>query len=235
MTAAEWTPASAGVRPLEWHAVLFDCDGVLVDSEPIANLVLAEMLSALGLPYTAERSVERFVGRSMSACMKIIREELGEPVPESFAEEYQRRTFAAFAERLEPVPGVVQVLDSLPWRTCVASSGDHEKLRTTLARTGLYARFHGRIFSATEVPRGKPHPDLFLHAAERMGAIPAHCAVVEDSVFGVEAGRAAGMTVFGYTGTFGGAALAARGAVVFDRMTELPELLERHRPRRAGS
>lgn len=215
---------------MSWGAVLFDCDGVLVDSEPIANRILAEMLTDAGLPYTAERSVERFVGRSMASCMKLIEEELGGPAPRGFAEEYQRRTFEAFLEELRPVPGVVNVLDGLRWPACVASSGDHDKLRTTLSRTGLYPRFQGRIFSATEVARGKPHPDLFLYAAERMGVEPHRCAVVEDSVYGVEAGCAAGMTVFGYTGTVGAAPLAARGAVVFDDMRRLPELLERFAP-----
>ena len=211
--------------------VIFDCDGVLVDSEPVSNRILTAMLNDLGLPLTLEQTMDRFVGRSMPACIAIIERDLGHAPPEDFAEEFHRRTVAAFDRDLQAVPGVVAVLDGLPWPHCVASSGDHAKLRATLTRTGLYDRFAGRIFSALDVPRGKPAPDLFLHAAERMGADPARCAVVEDSVLGVQAGVAAGMRVFAYTGTVGAPALERAGAHrVFDDMSALPELLARHQP-----
>jgi HAD superfamily hydrolase (TIGR01509 family) len=211
-----------------WDAVLFDCDGVLVDSETISCQVLSEMLGDIGLPHTFEETVERFVGRSMASCLHLIEESLGGPVPGEFAGEFERRTFARFTRDLEPVAGVVEALERIPWPQCVASSGDPGKLRTTLGATGLLARFEGRIFSATEVARGKPHPDLFLYAAASMGAIPGRCAVVEDSVLGARAGVAAGMTVFGYGRTIGADRLAAEGAIPFDDMTNLPALLERH-------
>jgi HAD superfamily hydrolase (TIGR01509 family) len=211
-----------------WDAVLFDCDGVLVDSEAISCEVLSEMLGDIGLPHTFEETVDRFVGRSMASCLRLIEEGLGEPVPAEFAGEFERRTFARFSRDLVPVGGVVEALDRIPWPQCVASSGDHGKLRTTLGATGLLARFEGRIFSATEVARGKPHPDLFLHAAASMGAVAGRCAVVEDSILGVRAGIAAGMTVFGYGGTVGIDRLAAAGAIPFDDMRLLPALLERH-------
>jgi HAD superfamily hydrolase (TIGR01509 family) len=211
---------------MSWDLVIFDCDGVLVDSEPISNRILTRMLNEMGLPYSMRETMDRFVGRSMPSCVAIIEDELGGPAPADFTEEFHRRTVAAFEVELEPVRGVREALDGLPWPQCVASSGDHAKLRATLTRTGLYDRFAGRIFSALEVQRGKPHPDLFLHAAERMGAEPARCAVVEDSILGVQAGVAAGMRVFAYSGTVGEAALAAAGAhEVFHDMSELPGLL----------
>jgi HAD superfamily hydrolase (TIGR01509 family) len=214
-----------------WDAVLFDCDGVLVDSEPISNRILTGMLNDLGLSYTTQQTMDRFVGRSMPACVAIIEEQLGRPAPPDFSGEFHRRTVAAFDRELEVVPGVREVLDRLPWPTCVASSGDHAKLRATLGRTGLYDRFAGRIHSALDVERGKPHPDLFLHAAAEMGADPARCAVIEDSVLGVRAGVAAGMRVFAYAGTVGEAALTDAGAhVVFHEMSDLPALLERDQP-----
>jgi HAD superfamily hydrolase (TIGR01509 family) len=216
---------------MSWDAILFDCDGVLVDSEPISNRILTAMLNELGLPLSMEETMRRFVGRSMPACVAIIEEELGHAPPADFTDDFHRRTVAAFDSELEVVPGIVQVLDWLPWSACVASSGDHAKLRATLSRTGLYPRFEGRIFSALDVARGKPAPDLFLHAAERMGARPTHCAVVEDSLLGVQAGLAAGMRVYGYAGTVGASALREAGAhAVFAAMSELPALLERDQP-----
>jgi HAD superfamily hydrolase (TIGR01509 family) len=213
-----------------WDAVIFDCDGVLVDSEPISCGILAEMLTEAGLPHTVEQAMERFVGRSMATCVQIIERELGRPMPTEMTEEFQRRTFEAFERELRPVAGVEEVLDWLPWAACIASSGDHAKLGTTLTATGLLPRFEGRVCSATEVARGKPHPDLFVHAARRMGAQPERCAVIEDSVLGVQAGRAAGMRVFGYSATFGAEKLEAAGAIAFHAMSELPGLLERFAP-----
>ena len=169
----------------------------------------------------------------MPSCVALIEEELGGPAPPDFIEEFHRRTVAVFEKELEPVAGIRELLDGLPWPHCVASSGDHAKLRATLTRTGLYDRFAGRIHSALDVARGKPHPDLFLHAAARMGADPARCAVVEDSILGVQAGVAAGMRVFAYAGTVGEEALAAAGAdEVFHHMSELLPMLERWQPER---
>ncbi|MBW3630745.1 MAG: HAD family hydrolase [Gemmatimonadetes bacterium] len=216
---------------MSWDAVLFDCDGVLVDSEPISNRILTEMLNDLGLPLSSEETLHHFLGRSMPMCMTIIEEKLGRPAPENFTEQFHLRTVEAFERHLELVPGIGAVLDSLPWPHCVASSGDHAKLHATLTKTGLYERFQGRIFSAGDVSRGKPHPDLFLYAAERMGAAPARCAVVEDSVLGVQAGVAAGMCVFGYAGTLGKRALQEAGAhETFEEMPALRGLLQRHQP-----
>jgi HAD superfamily hydrolase (TIGR01509 family) len=207
--------------------VIFDSDGVLVDSEPLSNRELATMLSELGLPTTVEESMATFMGRSWAACAALIEERLGRPLPAEFGDGYHRRVYAAVERELEPVPGVLEALDTVEAdgaATCVASSGSHEKLSRTLGRTGLLERFAGRIFSAADVVNGKPHPDLFLHAAAAMGATPADCTVVEDSPIGIEAAQAAGMRALGYAGRTD-AALLAEADAVFAGMRELPGLI----------
>jgi HAD superfamily hydrolase (TIGR01509 family) len=207
---------------------------VLVDSEPISNRVLAGLLTDIGLPMTPEESIDAFMGRSWKTVEAYAAERRGEPLPEGFRRRYLDAMFAAFGEQLRPVPGVVEALDAIDLPNCVASSGSHEKMRFTLGHTGLLERFGGRIFSATEVEHGKPAPDLFLYAAERMGWAPADCAVVEDSPAGVESALAAGMTAFGYAGTTPAARLtqptssAGTGDAlhVFTDMAELPALLQ---------
>ena len=209
--------------------VIFDCDGVLVDSEPLSNRLLAERLTAIGLPTTTEGSIRDYMGRSWSSCQALIEERLGRPLPDGFADGYHEELFAALRSELRPVAGVETALDAISSPTCVASSGAHEKIRTSLAATGLLERFEGRIFSATEVEHGKPAPDLFLHAAAAMGFAPADCVVVEDAPAGVAAGRAAGMRVLGYAALTPPGAL--EGARVFSSMDELPALLNGSAPR----
>jgi HAD superfamily hydrolase (TIGR01509 family) len=212
----------------DWDLVIFDCDGVLVDSEPVSNRVFTEMLNGIGLETTLAETMRDFVGRSMASCVEIVERRTGRPVPPDFVDTVQQRTFEAFRVELHAVPGIAAALDAVDAMgvpTCVASSGEHAKMRTTLGLTGLLPRVDGRLFSATEVPRGKPHPDLFLHAARTMGADPSRCAVVEDSPVGARAGAAAGMTVFGYSARTNPTALAEAGAVVFDDMRRLPQLL----------
>jgi HAD superfamily hydrolase (TIGR01509 family) len=203
--------------------VIFDCDGVLVDSEAISNRVLAGLLTEIGLPMTPAQSIEAFMGQSWKR-VRAWAEERGAPLPEGFRRRYLDTMFAAFEQELQPVPGIVAALDAISLPDCVASSASVEKMRFTLGHTGLWDRFEGRIFSATEVEHGKPAPDLFLHAAASMGWEPADCAVVEDSPAGVAAALAAGMTVFGYAGTTPAARL--EGARVFTDMAELPALLQ---------
>ncbi|HKE12637.1 MAG TPA: HAD family hydrolase [Myxococcota bacterium] len=205
--------------------VIFDCDGVLVDSEPIANRVFAEMLAGQGLVLTPRETMRRYMGRSMAACRILIETELGRALPGDFFSELHARTLGAFQNELRPVEGIGRVLDGLTTPSCVASSSTHERLRLALELTNLFSRFEGRIFSAHDVARGKPAPDLFLHAAHLMGVGPERCAVVEDSVPGVEAGVSAGMDVYGYAWHGDGRALRAAGAQVFGRMLELPALL----------
>jgi len=210
-------------RPLD--LVIFDCDGVLVDSERIAVRIDAELLAELGWPLSEAEVVERFMGRTTEHMLKAIEAQIDDLAP-GWDVEFERRYMEALEAELEPVDGVVEALDAIDAPTCVASSGTHEKLRFTLGRTGLYERFAGRIFSAEDVARGKPAPDLFLHAARTLGADPGACAVVEDSRYGVQAARAAGMRVLAYGGGLTPRdQLAGPGTVVFDDMRELPALL----------
>jgi HAD superfamily hydrolase (TIGR01509 family) len=208
-----------------WDLVIFDCDGVLVDSEPIAGRVFAGMLGDIGLPMTHEEEAAHFRGRSLKDCLEIAGALRGRPVPEGFAQAYQARLLDAFRRELRATAGVMEALDRISVPVCVASSSSPARMRTALEVTGLLARFEGRLFSATEVARGKPFPDLFLYAADRMGAPPPRCAVVEDTVLGVQAGVAAGMSVFGYAAAESPGALTACGALVFTEMRELPGLM----------
>ncbi len=206
--------------------VIFDCDGVLVDSERIAVRVDVAVLAELGWAMTEAEVVERFMGRTDEYMVAQIEAHLGRPLPANWKEPFHRLYREAFAAELTPVPGILEALGQIATATCVASSGTHEKIRYLLGLTGLYTRFVGRIFSASDVAQGKPAPDLFLHAAKRMGAHPADCAVVEDSRYGIEAARAAGMRAFGYAGGLTPRhRLEGIGTVVFEDMRELPRLL----------
>jgi HAD superfamily hydrolase (TIGR01509 family) len=210
--------------------VIFDCDGVLVDSEPFANRILTEALNELGYA-TDEAATERdFMGRSWGHMIEVMSERLGAPPPASLERICREQLFAAYAAREVPaVPGIAAALDGLealglPW--CVASSGDHERIRAGLEAAGLRDRFaEEQIFSADDVARGKPWPDLFLHAAERMGFELAATVVVEDSPAGVQAARAAGMSVLGYSGRTPAEVLRGAGAEPFAEMAQLPRLL----------
>ena len=206
--------------------VIFDCDGVLVDSEWIAVRIDAVVLERLGWPLSEAEIIERFVGRSEAYMTGEIERAIGRPLPAGWEGEFTPLYREALEAELTPVDGVVAALDRISTPTCVASSSTHERLHFTLGLTGLLERFEGRIFSSTDVVHGKPAPDLFLHAAAALGADPARCAVVEDSFYGVEAARAAGMQAFGYAGGLTPAErLAGPATVVFDQMHELPALL----------
>jgi HAD superfamily hydrolase (TIGR01509 family) len=205
--------------------VIFDCDGVLVDSERLTVHEEARMLTELGWPMTDVEVVTRFMGRSLASELAEIAEHLGQDAADRFDSELVPRLSAIFDAELTAVDGVPELLEALTANgvpTCVASSGLPDGIRRKLDRTGLRAYFDDRISSASEVEHGKPAPDLFLLAAERMGVAPADAAVIEDSVPGVEAGVAAGMTVYGFGGGLARAEdLRAAGAVVFDAMAEL--------------
>ncbi len=215
--------------------VVFDCDGVLVDSEPIANRVMAEAVTALGWPLTTEDCIVRFKGHHFDTVIAAVEARLGRPVPEDWVANLRAATGAAFERELRPVPGVLKALDALAesgLAACVASQGPPEKMAVSLGATGLRAGFDGRIFSAYQVERGKPHPDLFLFAAQTMGVAPRACVVIEDSPLGVAAARAAGMNVLGFAPEGDGADLAAAGARRFRDMAELPGLLGLGRTKR---
>ncbi len=210
--------------------VIFDCDGVLVDSEPLANASFSRALKAHGLDWSAEETMRRLMGLSLKAALEICEAEIGTKLPADFLEKMQAVTYQSFRDApLKPIAGVkdaVLALHEAGVDTCVASSGLPEKMRFTLGLTGLWDLFDGRIFSSSQVPRGKPFPDLFLHAALAMNVQPFACTVVEDSVPGVLAARSAGMRVLAYAGApyANRDALAAAGGELFDDMKKLPLL-----------
>lgn len=209
------------------RSIIFDCDGVLVDTETISNSVLAGLLTEAGLPTTFEQCLDSYRGRSIGSVMALAEQRHGGPLPADLPDRYYAAIKVQFERELRAVPGVVAALDRIVLPSCVASSGPHHKMEVTLRRTGLWERFEGRIFSATEVEHGKPAPDLFLHAAQQMGFDPAVTAVVEDSVPGVQAARAAGMRALAFARNDDAEAelLAAAGGETFHDMAELPGLL----------
>lgn len=184
---------------LDLDLVIFDCDGVLIDSEGLSGDVLIESLSEIGVTIDFDDFCTRMVGRSFPTVAAELRMRSGYPLPEGFEAQYRRRLLARFETELTPTMGVEAMLDLLDLPVCVATSSSPERVRHSLGVTGLSDRFP-HVFTASEVARGKPAPDLFLHAAARMGADPARCLVVEDSLPGLEAARAAGMRALRYTG-----------------------------------
>ncbi|WP_405795951.1 HAD family hydrolase [Streptomyces sp. NBC_01506] len=213
---------------MSYELVIFDNDGVLVDSEPLANTILAGYLTELGHPTTYEDSLRDYMGSAVHRVHDLVRERTGQRLPEDFDDTLHSRVFAAFERELKPVEGVTDVLEKLAAdgrRYCVASSGSHERIRVGHRKTGLDRWFEpGIVFSAQDVGRGKPAPDLFLHAAERMGVSPARCVVVEDSPHGVTAALAAGMDVYAFTAMTPVEKMPGATAF-FSSMAELPELL----------
>jgi HAD superfamily hydrolase (TIGR01509 family) len=218
-------PVSPPAPPFD--LVIFDNDGVLVDSEWHANGILADLLSEAGLPSTREGCIAEYMGSTLARVREIAETRLARPLPADLEDRYHERLFEAFRRELTAVPGVAEVLALLPTPTCVASSGTHERIRLSLKTTGLFPRFEGRIFSAQDVARGKPAPDLFLHAARSLGIRPDRCAVVEDSPLGVDAANRAGMTAFGFARMTPPERLQAASGGVFRSMHELPALLTR--------
>lgn len=218
------------VNKSRFDLIIFDCDGVLVDSELITNRIFAGMLNEMGIPVTLDDMFEQFVGRSMPQCLELTAGLLGRPVPDDFLPEFQTRAAAALESELKAVPGIEEVLASMGIPYCVASSGTHEKMHTTLGVTGLLPKFQGKMYSVTEVANSKPAPDVFLYAARQSGVDASACAVIEDTPTGVRAGAAAGMTVFGYCALTPQQRLIAAGAhYTFECMRDLPELIRRCR------
>ena len=179
---------------------IFDCDGVLVDSEIVSFEVEAEMLGEIGIALTADDLLTRFLGTSSASMFAILERETGIRLPDDFPERARQRTLDAFDRRLQPIPGIADLLARFPNRKCVASSSDPPRIRHSLSLAGILHHFEPNIFSAAQVKHGKPAPDLFLLAAKSMETSPRRCLVIEDSVAGVTAARAAGMTVLGFAG-----------------------------------
>jgi len=220
---------STRLAPGSVELVIFDCDGVLIDSERLAVKVDVLVLRELGWPLSEAEVIERFVGRSDRDTRAAIEAHLGRKLPAGWEKRLEQLYEQAFAAKLAPVEGVLEALDRITLPSCIASSGTHQYLRYTLELTGLYERFAGRIFSAEDVASGKPAPDVFLHAAEGMAAQPSGCVVVEDSRSGVEAARAAGMRVLAFAGGLTPAELLdGPNTIVFKDMRELPRLLDEY-------
>ncbi|WP_294981182.1 HAD family phosphatase [uncultured Microbacterium sp.] len=205
--------------------VIFDCDGVLVDSELLAARVGRRVLADLGCEVSLDEILERFVGASSEVYRAGVAEMLGRPLEPGWEHPYRAWYAEAFRTELRAVPGIHESLAELSLPTCVASNSGHARIRKSLHATGLLSHFDGRIFSAEDVERGKPEPDVYLWAAKRMGVAPADCVVVEDSVFGVRAARAAGMRVFAYAGLTSAERLAGERTMIFDRISDLPGLI----------
>jgi len=203
--------------------VIFDCDGVLVDSERWSIATLRDLLAEHGAVLTTQQTLDTFLGVSIPICLERCAQQLGGPLPEDFFDTLVDRTRRAFEAGLTSMPGIETVLDALTVPYCVASNGNHMKVNFTLGYTGLLPRFAGRIFTADDVPRPKPAPDLFLHAARSMGRDPARAVVVEDTPTGIAAAKAAGMLAIGFCAMTPAARLQAAGA---DHLApDMPSLL----------
>lgn len=213
--------------------IIFDCDGVLVDSEVISCRAHADVLTRHGYPITSQQVFARFLGRSTRQANIEIETELGRKLPEAYHGDLQDELHRAFEADLEAIRGIHDVLDVITQAVCVASSGSHQRMRVSLGSTGLYERLAPNIFSASQVKNGKPAPDLFLFAANEMGVPPERCVVIEDSLAGIAGARAAGMTVFGFCGGShcgDGHAETLRRAgadLTFADMHQLPNLVRR--------
>lgn len=182
------------------RAIIYDFDGVLADSEVLSNSVIAEVVSELGVPTSLDDAYRTYMGKRLNDVIETIERVTGRQLPDDFADSYQRRTFDAFVARLKPVDGAREFLTE--WRevpNCIASSSSPERLALSLEVLSMAVLFEGRVFSASHVARGKPHPDIFLHAAEQLGVAPRECIVIEDSVGGITAARTAGATSIGFT------------------------------------
>jgi HAD superfamily hydrolase (TIGR01509 family) len=214
--------------------LIFDCDSVLIDSEVIGCRAEAACLAKLGIAISADELIDRYTGIAMPAMLADLQSRLGQALPAlspDLAEAMRWATAAAFEAELQPMSGIVDLLAALPYRRCVASGSAPERLRHTLSLTGLLPHFAPHIFSAAEVAHGKPAPDLFMFAAERMGVAPADCVVIEDSVPGMQAATAAGMRAIGFTGgshcrpDHGERLRRAGAAAVCTDLADLPGLL----------
>ena len=224
MTAAEFLAR----RKTKLRLVIFDCDGVLVDSEGIANRILSRELTAVGWPIGPNEVEQRFLGMNLADMRPVIEAQLGHKLPASFSYHLQSAFETSLAAEVEAVDGAIAALDGvtalgLPWR--VASNSSHEEMVVKFARIGITERVHGRAHSYQDVPRGKPAPDVYLAAAAAEGVSAAQCLVIEDSTTGIRAGIAAGMDVLAYVPHADPAPFRALGAMPFTSMFDLPGLI----------
>jgi HAD superfamily hydrolase (TIGR01509 family) len=208
-----------------YKCVIFDCDGVLVDSEPIANTVLVEMANEFGANIDLKYAMTHFKGGSMQSCVDKISGLIKEALPDNFIETYRKRSFEAFKNEVKPVEGVKNVLDLLDIPFCVASSGPVEKIRFNLELTGLLPYFENKIFSCYTINKWKPNPAVFLWAADIMGFKPKDCLIIEDSLTGVRAAKNGGFDVFGFTAHDYNNELEKEASLTFNSMNELLALI----------
>ncbi len=212
---------------MKYELIIFDCDGVLVDSEGIAHRIICEQIRELGSALTLEETEDRFAGGTLEMIISYVEEEIGRPIPNNFVPIFRQRSFEAFEKEVKAVEGIEQLIQQLTKPYCVASNGPRNKIKLTLGATGLLPYFEKRIFSAYDVGKWKPDPTLYLTAAQKMGFAPHQCAVIEDSRFGVRAAMEAGMNVFGYAPRPKNAKeLLEEGATIFDNMEGLLPLLK---------
>ena len=215
----------------KFQLIIFDCDGVLVDSERISNEVFARVLNdECGFSLSLDDMFQTFVGQSSSQCMDIVEEMLGKKPPANLEEIYKNEIDFALKSSVKPVSGIVKAISDISIPYCVASSGSYEKMQTTLGKTDLLQFFDGKLHSTSDVRLGKPFPDIYLHAAQSMGVSdPTKCLVIEDSPVGVKGGVAAGMTVFGYSELMNESKLLKAGAHhIFDKMGSLASEIDRY-------
>lgn len=212
--------------------VIFDCDGVLVDSEPISTAVLCEIIADAGVTIDEELAYDRFLGRSMATVMEMLQADYGLAITPCHLDQLRTRLYDAFRRELKPIDGVLAAISQLPMKYCVASSSQPERIKLALEVTGLLESFEPNIYSSSMVENGKPAPDLFFHAARTMGVQPSACVVIEDSPAGIEAAKRAGMRVFAFMGgshalpgKLRAAAESLTPDLIFDDMHQLPELL----------
>ncbi len=187
---------------MKYKCIIFDCDGVLVDSEPIANQMLITMAAELGVAIDMHFAIDHFIGKSLYTCMETISQYGKIKLPDNFEKDFRTRSFQKFKEQLQPIPGIKDVLKRLELPFCVASSGPVNKIELNLKTTGLYSFFEGKIFSCYMVNTWKPEPDVFLLAAKTMGFAPKDCLVVEDSLAGITAAQNGGFDVVAYKSEF---------------------------------
>lgn len=205
--------------------IIFDCDGVLVDTEKIGNGILLEMALEHGFEMELEDAYRSFNGRNLKDCFRHIEEAIDQKLPETFEAEYRDRSFTAFKTQVKPMKGVVDFIENLKIPYCVASSGPVEKIRLNLEVSGLIDKFEGKIFSSYQINSWKPEPGIFLHAAKEMGFEVQDCIVLEDSKAGVQAGRNGGFKVYGFANGYNNEDLEEEGAILFHSYEELSGLL----------
>ena len=211
---------------MKYNCIIFDCDGVLVDSEAISAKIFQQMVAELGCKLDFETVLNQITGTSMKENLNFFRKELDRELPDDFETEFRKRSYEAFKTGLKPIKGIHDLLNKLNIPVCVASSGPVEKIRLNLTSTNLVHFFGENIFSSYEIQSWKPDPEIYLHAAKVMGFNPEECAVIEDSEVGIKAAKAGGFDVFGFAHDKNKTAFEELGATVFSNVDELSKLFE---------